>query len=63
MANGAQSRVAIITGAASGIGLATAGRLLASGWSVAAFDRDERRSRRTIESGRKRGASTWRRST
>jgi NAD(P)-dependent dehydrogenase (short-subunit alcohol dehydrogenase family) len=33
--------VAIITGAASGIGLATAERLLSSGWKVAAFDRDE----------------------
>jgi NAD(P)-dependent dehydrogenase (short-subunit alcohol dehydrogenase family) len=34
--------VAIITGAASGIGLATAERLLSSGWKVAAFDRDEK---------------------
>jgi NAD(P)-dependent dehydrogenase (short-subunit alcohol dehydrogenase family) len=34
--------VAIITGAASGIGLATGERLLASGWKVAAFDRDEK---------------------
>jgi NAD(P)-dependent dehydrogenase (short-subunit alcohol dehydrogenase family) len=34
--------VAVITGAASGIGLATAERLLVAGWKVAAFDRDEK---------------------
>jgi len=33
-------RVALITGAASGIGLATAGRLLQAGWKVAVADRD-----------------------
>jgi len=34
-------RVAIVTGAASGIGLATAELLLAKGWKVALLDRDE----------------------
>jgi NAD(P)-dependent dehydrogenase (short-subunit alcohol dehydrogenase family) len=37
----AGSRVALIIGGASGIGLATAERLLASGWKVAIADRDE----------------------
>jgi NAD(P)-dependent dehydrogenase (short-subunit alcohol dehydrogenase family) len=40
MAADARDRVAIVTGAASGIGLATAERLLSSGWKVAAFDLD-----------------------
>lgn len=36
------ARVALITGGGSGIGLATARRLLVSGWKVAIADRDER---------------------
>jgi NAD(P)-dependent dehydrogenase (short-subunit alcohol dehydrogenase family) len=39
---GARPRVAFITGGVSGIGLATARRLLKSGWRVAVADRDER---------------------
>ena len=38
---GSCPRAAIVTGGASGIGLATTERLLASGWRVAAFDRDQ----------------------
>jgi NAD(P)-dependent dehydrogenase (short-subunit alcohol dehydrogenase family) len=36
-----RARVALVTGAASGIGLATAELLLAAGWKVAIADRDE----------------------
>src|SRR5262245_13254550 len=37
----ARDRVALVTGAASGIGLATVERLLEGGWKVAALDRAE----------------------
>ena len=40
MANSQAQRAAIVTGGASGIGLATVERLLAAGWRVAALDRD-----------------------
>jgi len=43
-------RVALITGGASGIGLAAAERLLASGWKVAIVDRDEQ----TLEAQRRK---------
>jgi NAD(P)-dependent dehydrogenase (short-subunit alcohol dehydrogenase family) len=37
----ARDRVALVTGAASGIGLAIVERLIEAGWKVAAVDRDE----------------------
>jgi NAD(P)-dependent dehydrogenase (short-subunit alcohol dehydrogenase family) len=43
MAEGvARARAGLVTGGASGIGLATVDRLLASGWKVAIIDRDEK---------------------
>jgi NAD(P)-dependent dehydrogenase (short-subunit alcohol dehydrogenase family) len=45
----AANRVALVTGGASGIGLATAKLLLKSGWHVAVVDRDEA----TLEPARK----------
>jgi NAD(P)-dependent dehydrogenase (short-subunit alcohol dehydrogenase family) len=50
----AASRVALITGGASGIGLATAKMLLKSGWRVAIVDRDEK----TLEPARKELGAT-----
>jgi NAD(P)-dependent dehydrogenase (short-subunit alcohol dehydrogenase family) len=41
MANSESLRAAIVTGGASGIGLATVERLVATGWNVGALDRDE----------------------
>src|ERR1044071_1592194 len=41
MANSQPQRAAIVTGGASGIGLATVERLLAAGWRVTALDRDD----------------------
>ena len=41
MANSHAQRAAIVTGGASGIGLATVERLLVAGWRVTALDRDE----------------------
>ncbi|TMJ02918.1 MAG: SDR family oxidoreductase [Alphaproteobacteria bacterium] len=40
MANSQPQRAAIVTGGASGIGLATVERLIAAGWRVTALDRD-----------------------
>lgn len=40
MSHAPQARAALVTGAASGIGLAAAQRLLAAGWKVAMVDRD-----------------------
>lgn len=41
MATDMTERMAIVTGVASGIGLATAANLLEAGWQVAGFDRDD----------------------
>ncbi|MFY0080466.1 SDR family NAD(P)-dependent oxidoreductase, partial [Acinetobacter baumannii] len=40
MSASSEKRVAIVTGGASGIGLATASILLEQGWSVVGTDRD-----------------------
>ena len=45
----ASGRAAIVTGGASGIGLACAGALLAAGWKVGVLDRDEKALERARE--------------
>src|SRR5262245_15007078 len=42
MVQAGKARVALVTGGASGIGLATVQRLLQAGWKVAIADRDEK---------------------
>ncbi len=53
--SGAQGKVALVTGAGSGIGAATAIALGAAGASVAAFDRDEASLRSTVSAIEERG--------
>ncbi len=47
--NGAMPKVALVTGAARGIGLATAKRFLADGWWVALLDIDGENLQRTYK--------------
>ena len=47
--NGAPQKVALVTGAARGIGLATAKRFLADGWRVALLDIDGDNLQRTYK--------------
>ena len=51
-------RVAVVTGASSGIGLAAATELCRRGWTVALVGRDESRLVRAVETARASGAST-----
>ena len=50
MAHSNGQRAAIVTGGASGIGLATVERLLGGGWRVGALDRDEAALKRLADS-------------
>lgn len=53
------SRVAVVTGAASGMGLAVAGRLAESGRHVALLDLDGDGARKAAEGLRASGATVW----
>ena len=53
------ARVAIVTGGASGIGLAISERLAADGMAVAVFDREGRRPSRPPKRSPQRGTGRW----
>ena len=61
MANKLNGKVAAVTGAASGIGLACARAMLAAGAEVVLIDRAEDRLRRALRRARTEGASAGRR--
>ncbi|WP_326772057.1 3-oxoacyl-ACP reductase FabG [Streptomyces sp. NBC_01445] len=54
-ANSSAQKVAVVTGAARGIGAATAARLARDGFAVAVFDLDEAACARTVEEIEKEG--------
>ncbi|WP_329566015.1 3-oxoacyl-ACP reductase FabG [Streptomyces sp. NBC_01361] len=54
-ANSSAQKVAVVTGAARGIGAATAARLARDGFAVAVFDLDEAACARTVEEVEKEG--------